>query len=101
MDPTVYQLERKLSALKLIWKIIIIIGTVISLTVGALYPRSTTALIVLLFLWGGLTGLIVYIFHKIKMVKLQLQSTFAPPEPVQVIYTQTPTYYARPYEEKI
>jgi RsiW-degrading membrane proteinase PrsW (M82 family) len=93
MESQRHILERKHSALKLIWKIILIIGTVITLIIGSTFPQSTTAWIVLVFLWGCFLSLIAYVFHKINVVRLELQSMNMPPEPVQVVY---PAYYSEP-----
>lgn len=95
MEQQRHTLERKLSALKLIWKMIIVVGFIITLTIGALYPGSTAAWIVVLFLWGGLIGLISYVFHKINSIRLHLQRISPPPEPIQIVYPPPPpAYYA-------
>jgi hypothetical protein len=86
-------LEKKLSALKLIWKMILIVGAIITLTIGTLYKDSMAAWIVLLFLWGGIAALISFVFHRINVVRLHLQAESSPPEIVQVVY---PTYVVEP-----
>jgi RsiW-degrading membrane proteinase PrsW (M82 family) len=97
MEQQRHILERKLSALKLIWKMIIVVGLIITLTIGTLYPGSTAAWIVIMFLWGGFIGLISYVFHKINSVRLHLQRISPPPEPIQIVYpSPPPAYFADP-----
>ena len=93
MDRHRHVLENKLSALKLMWKVIIIVGVVITFILGTLFPSSSIAWLCIVLLWGCLTSLIAYVFHKINAVKLKLQALSLPPEPAQVAY---PAFFAEP-----
>jgi len=93
MDRHRHVLENKLSALKLMWKVMVIVGVVITFILGTLFPSSSIAWLCIVLLWGCVSSLIAYIFHKINAVKLQMQALSLPPEPAHVAY---PAYLAEP-----